>query len=47
MRLRCGPWLFLAYVVPIVLVWGEAITARNLLRGVERRAEAGHTVPSG
>jgi hypothetical protein len=40
MRLSCGPWPFRAYVVPIVLVWGEAITARNLLRGVKRRAEA-------
>jgi hypothetical protein len=46
MRLRCGPWLFLAYVVAIVRVWGEAVTARYL-RGVKRRAEAGHTVPSG
>jgi glyoxylase-like metal-dependent hydrolase (beta-lactamase superfamily II) len=40
MRLRCEPWPFRAFVVPIVLVWGEAITARNLLRGVKRRAEA-------
>ena len=40
MRLRCGPRPFRAYVVPIVLVWGEAITARNLLRGVKRRAQA-------
>jgi glyoxylase-like metal-dependent hydrolase (beta-lactamase superfamily II) len=39
MRMRCGPWPFRALVVPIVLVWGEAITARNLLRGVKRRAE--------
>ncbi len=39
MRLRCGPGPFRAYVVPIVLIWGEAITARNLLRGVKRRAE--------
>ena len=43
MRLRCGPGPFRAYVVPIVLVWGEAITARNLLRGVKRRAEASPT----
>ena len=41
MRLRCGPWPFRAYVVPVVLIWGEAITARNFLRGVKRRAEAG------
>jgi hypothetical protein len=40
MRLRCGPLPFTAYVVPIVLIWGEAITARNFLRGVKRRAEA-------
>jgi glyoxylase-like metal-dependent hydrolase (beta-lactamase superfamily II) len=40
MRLSCGPVAFRAYAVPIVLVWGEAITARNLLRGVRRRAEA-------
>jgi hypothetical protein len=36
MRLRCGPRPFRAYVIPIVLIWGEAITARNLLRGVGR-----------
>jgi hypothetical protein len=47
MRLSCGPWPFRAYVVPIVLIWGEAITARNFLRGVKRRAEAGRTGPSG
>jgi glyoxylase-like metal-dependent hydrolase (beta-lactamase superfamily II) len=40
MRLQCGPWPFRAYTAPIVLIWGEAITARNLLRGVQRRAEA-------
>lgn len=40
MRLRCGPWPFRAYVIPIVLIWGEAITARNFLRGIKRRAEA-------
>jgi glyoxylase-like metal-dependent hydrolase (beta-lactamase superfamily II) len=39
MRLGCRPWLFRAYAVPIVLVWGEAITAQNLLRGIKRRAE--------
>jgi glyoxylase-like metal-dependent hydrolase (beta-lactamase superfamily II) len=39
MRLSCGPWPFRAYVVPVVLIWGEAITARNFLRGVKRRAE--------
>ena len=40
MRLRCGPPAFCAYAVPVVLVWGEAITARNFLSGVKRRAEA-------
>jgi hypothetical protein len=40
MRLRCGPRAFRAYVVPVVLIWGEAITARNFLRGIKRRAEA-------
>jgi hypothetical protein len=40
MRLSCGPWPFRAYMVPIVLIWGEAITARNRLRAVKRRAEA-------
>ena len=42
MRLTCAPWPFRLYAVPIVLIWGEIITARNLLRGVRRRAEAGH-----
>ena len=39
MRLNCGPWPFRAYAVPVVLIWGEAITARNLLRGIKSRAE--------
>ena len=39
MRLSCAPRAFRAYVVPVVLIWGEAITARNLLRGIKRRAE--------
>ena len=39
MRLTCGPWPFRAFAVPVVLFWGEAITARNFLRGVKRRAE--------
>jgi hypothetical protein len=33
MRLRCGPWAFRAYAVPVVLFWGEAIMARHFLRG--------------
>lgn len=40
MRLSCGHRPFRAYVVPVVLIWGEAITAWNFLRGVKRRAEA-------
>ena len=40
MRLRCGPWPFGVYAIPVVLIWGEAITARNFLRGIKRRAEA-------
>ncbi len=40
MRLSCRPWPFRGYAVPIVLIWGEMITARHLLRGVKRRAEA-------
>ncbi len=40
MRLRCGPLPFRIIALPIVLIWGEAITARNLLRGIKRRAEA-------
>lgn len=40
MRLSCAPWPFRAYVVPVVLIWGEVITARNLLRGISRRAES-------
>jgi hypothetical protein len=46
MRLSCGPAAFRAYAVPIVLIWGEAITARHLLRGVKRRAEASQAAPS-
>ena len=41
MRLACSPWPFRLYAVPIVLIWGEAYTARNLLRGIKSRAEAG------
>ena len=40
MRLNCGPWPFRLYVTPIVLIWGEVITARKLLRGIKSRAEA-------
>lgn len=40
MRLSCSPWPFRMLVVPIVLLWGESLTARHFLRGVKRRAEA-------
>lgn len=40
MRLTCGPWPFRLLAVPSVLIWGEAVTAHNLLRGVKRRAES-------
>lgn len=43
MRLSCGPRLFAVYAVPIVLAWGEAITARRLLRGLTRRAVSGQS----
>ncbi len=39
MRLSCRPWPFRAYAVTVVLIWGEAITARNFLRGIKKRAE--------
>jgi hypothetical protein len=39
-RLRCGPWPFRVFAGGIVLLWGEALTARQFLRGVKRRAEA-------
>jgi hypothetical protein len=39
MRMRCGPWPFRVLALPIVLVWGDHITARNFLRGIKRRAE--------
>ncbi len=39
MRLACGPWWFRVIAMPVVLGWGETITAHNFLRGVKRRAE--------
>jgi hypothetical protein len=39
MRVTCSPLAFRLIAVPIVLVWGELITARNFLRGLKRRAE--------
>jgi len=39
MRMTCGPWPFRAFAIPIVLIWGEQITARNFLLGIKRRAE--------
>ena len=46
MRLTCAPWPFRLYVIPVVLIWGEAITARHLLRGIKRRAEAAVLSPA-
>jgi len=42
MRTTCRPFLFRLIVVPVLIVWGEVITARNLLQGVKRRAETHH-----
>ena len=39
MRVVCRPWLFRLVVLPIVMIWGEMITARNFLRGLKRRSE--------
>lgn len=41
MRAVCRPWAFRVVVFPVVIVWGEMITARNFLRGLKRRAEGG------
>jgi hypothetical protein len=40
MRLTCRPWPFRLFAVPVVVIWGEAVTAHNFLRGVKRRAES-------
>lgn len=39
-RANSEPPLFRLLTLPVVAIWGEVITARNLLRGVKRRAEA-------
>jgi len=39
MRLTCSPLAFRLVAVPLVLIWGESITARYFLRGLKRRAE--------
>jgi hypothetical protein len=47
-RFCAEPPLFRLVAVPVVLVWGEAITTRRFLRGVRSRAErgtAGHDGP--
>lgn len=41
MRAVCRPWAFRVVVMPVVIVWGEMITARKFLRGLKRRAEGG------
>ena len=38
-KVLCQPWPFRMVAVPIVLLWGELLTARNFLRGLKRRAE--------
>jgi hypothetical protein len=40
MRVTCRPLAFRVVAVPLVLIWGELITARNFLCGLKRRAEA-------
>ena len=39
MRARCSLFWFRLLTVPLVLVWGEVITARNFLWGLKPRAE--------
>ncbi|HTP24080.1 MAG TPA: hypothetical protein VMK12_00270 [Anaeromyxobacteraceae bacterium] len=39
MRVTCAPMPFRIVALPVVLIWGELITARNFLRGLKRRAE--------
>lgn len=39
MRVTCRPFVFRAFALPVVLIWGEWITARKVLRGLKRRAE--------
>lgn len=38
-RASSSPLLFGLLTLPVVAIWGEAITARNFLRGLRRRAE--------
>lgn len=38
-RASAGPFPFRWFAVPVVAVWGEAITGRKFLRGLRRRAE--------
>ena len=39
MRATCSPLWFRLVAVPVVLIWGEFITAQHFLRGLKRRAE--------
>jgi hypothetical protein len=39
-RASSRPLLFRLLAQPVVVIWGEAITARHFLRGLQRRAEA-------
>jgi hypothetical protein len=38
-RFTAEPMAFRLLAVPVVLIWGEAITTRRFLRGVRSRAE--------
>lgn len=38
-RFSAEPWWFRLLAVPVVLIWGEAITSRRFLRGLRSRAE--------
>jgi hypothetical protein len=38
-RMTSDPWAFRLLTVPVVLIWGEAVTARKSLQGLRRRAE--------
>lgn len=41
LRARCEPAWFQMVMLPVLVIWGEQITARRFLRGLTRRAE-GH-----
>lgn len=39
-RANGRPWPFRWYATAVVVIWGEVITGRKFLRGIQRRAEA-------